>query len=305
MSKHRGEPAFTSYYGRPVLKEPTWEARDIAGYLFTGGLAGASSILAAGAQASGRARLARSAKLGALAAIATSTAALIHDLGRPSRFYNMLRVARPTSPMSMGSWLLAAYGPLTGAAAASDLTGILPRAGRAAGYGAAALGPAVATYTAVLVADTAVPAWHGTRKQLPFVFAGSAATAAGGLGMITAPCTQAGPARRAGIGGAAVEIAASTLAERQAGLAGETFQEGRAGLLMRAAKALTAAGALGAATLGRRNRAAAAVSGAALFTGSALTRFGIFEAGRASTQDPKYTVVPQRERLQQREKVAT
>jgi hypothetical protein len=85
--------------------------------------------------------------------------------------------------------------------------------------------------------------------------------------------------------------------EKSAGLASETFRDGQAGLLLRAAKTLTAAGALGAATLARRNRIAAAMSGVALLAGSGLTRFGIFEAGRASTRDPKYTVVPQRQRL--------
>jgi hypothetical protein len=93
--------------------------------------------------------------------------------------------------------------------------------------------------------------------------------------------------------------------EHAAGLAAETFHHGTAGVLLRAAKVLTAGGALAGATLGRRCRAAAAVSGAALLAGSALTRFGIFEAGRASTLDPKYTVVPQRERLQQKEAVPT
>ena len=44
---------FTSYYGRPVIKEPVWKAPDVPGYLFFGGLAGASSVLAAGAQLSG------------------------------------------------------------------------------------------------------------------------------------------------------------------------------------------------------------------------------------------------------------
>lgn len=38
---------FQSYYGRPVLNKPTWQAGDIAGHLFLGGLAGASSVLAA------------------------------------------------------------------------------------------------------------------------------------------------------------------------------------------------------------------------------------------------------------------
>jgi hypothetical protein len=296
--KRREEPEFTSYYGRPVLKEPTWEARDIAGYLFLGGLAGASSILAAGSDLTGRRTLARSAKLGALSAISLSAAALVHDLGRPARFVNMLRVAKPSSPMNVGSWLLSGYGPLAGASALSDITGLLPRTGRAAGVGAAVLGSAVASYTAVLIADTAVPAWHESRRQLPFVFTGSAAAAAAGLGLLAAPCDETGPVRRAAVGGALLEIAASTVMEKSAGLAGETFREGRPGTLLRMAKALTAAGALGAAALGRRNRIAAATSGAALLAGSALTRFGIFEAGRASTRDPKYTVVPQRERLE-------
>ena len=52
----------------------------------------------------------------------------------------------------------------------------------------------------------------------------------------------------------------------------------------------------GAAASGR-NRLIAALSGAALLAGSALSRFGVFEAGQASVRDPKYTVGPQRERL--------
>ena len=85
---------------------------------------------------SGYRELARVAKVGALGGISLSAVALIHDLGRPDRFLNMLRVFKPSSPMSMGSWLLVAYGPLAGAAAVSDVTGILPRAGRAATAGA-------------------------------------------------------------------------------------------------------------------------------------------------------------------------
>ncbi|MFL6164337.1 MAG: NrfD/PsrC family molybdoenzyme membrane anchor subunit [Jatrophihabitantaceae bacterium] len=297
--RNRLEPEFTSYYGRPILKEPTWEARDIAGYLFTGGLAGASSIMAAGAQYTGLPRLARVSRLGAFAAIGVSAVALVHDLGRPGRFFNMLRVAKPTSPMSMGSWLLAGYGPLAGATAASELTGLLPVAGRATGLGAGLLGAGVASYTAVLIGDTAVPAWHEARRQLPYLFVGSAAAAASGLALLAAPTEEIGPARLAGALGGALELAAGTAMERGTGLVGETFTQGRAGMLMRAAKVLTAAGAVGAAALGGRGRIAAGLSGAALLAGSALTRFGIFEAGRASTQDPKYVVVPQRERLAQ------
>src|SRR5207244_857653 len=101
--------SFSSYYGTPILNQPTWKAPDIAGYFFLGGLAGASSFLGAGAELAGHHALARALRVGALGAVGGSLLGLIHDLGRPERFVNMLRMARPTSPMSMGSWLLAGY----------------------------------------------------------------------------------------------------------------------------------------------------------------------------------------------------
>ena len=84
------------------------------------------------------------------------------------------------------------------------------------------------------------------------------------------------------------------------GLSAEALHEGTPGKLMKASKALTAAGALGAALFGGRSRVGAAVSGVALMAGSACTRFGVFEAGQESARDPKYTVVPQRERVERR-----
>jgi DMSO reductase anchor subunit len=291
------DASFTSYYGRPVLNRPTWQARDIAGYFFLGGLAGASSVLAAGAQLTGRPALARGCKAGALVAVSGSLAALVHDLGRPARFVNMLRVVKPTSPMSVGTWLLTAYGPAVGAAAVSELTGLLPRVGRAAAVAAGLLGPAVAAYTAPLVANTAVPTWHEGHRDLPFVFVGSAAAAAGGLGMLVAPVAEAGPARRAALMGSLCELTATARMERTMGLAAEPLHTGRAGTLMRAAKALTVTGAVLGGVLGRRSRAAAALGGVAALAGSACTRFGIFHAGVASAEDPRYTVQPQRERL--------
>ncbi|MEA2300002.1 MAG: hypothetical protein QOE44_537 [Solirubrobacteraceae bacterium] len=286
-----------SYYGQPVLNPPVWEARDIAGYLFLGGLAGASSVLAAGAELTGRSGLARPAKLGAAAAISLSLAALIHDLGRPARFLNMLRVFKVTSPMSVGTWILSGYAPLAGLAAAAELTGRAPGVGRAATLGAAGLGPAVASYTAALVADTAVPVWHGAHLELPFVFVGSAATAAAGLGMLAAPGGQAGPARRLALLGAAAELGAERMMERRMGAVAEPLHAGRAGSLMRTSKALTVLGAGIGGMLGRRSRAAAVLAGGMLLAGSAATRFGIFEAGMASARDPRYTVEPQRDRV--------
>ena len=285
---------FESYYGKPILKAPVWSAVDIGGYLFLGGLAGASSVLAAGAELTARPALARATKFGAFTAIGASLVALVHDLGKPARFVNMLRVVKPTSPMSVGSWLLAGYGPAAGAAAVTAATGWFPRIGRAATFGASALGPAVAAYTAVLLSDTATPAWHGGYREMPFVFVGSGASAAAGLAMIAAPTTETGPARRAGLFGAAVETAALRRMRTRLGMVAETHYEGKAGKLLKAAEVLTAAGAVTGFLLGRRNRTAAALSGAALLAGSACTRLGIFHAGVQSTQDPKYVVEPQR-----------
>ncbi len=289
-----------SYYGLPVLNEPVWAALDIAGYLFLGGLAGASSLLAAGAELTGRPGLARPAKLGALAAISLSLGALIHDLGRPARFLNMLRVFKVTSPMSVGTWILSAYAPVAGLAAVCELAGRGPRVGRAATLGAAGLGPAVASYTAALLADTAVPVWHDAHRELPFVFVGSAATAAAGLGMLLAPVSEAGPARRLGLLGAAGELVATHLMQERMGTVAEPLHEGRAGTLLGASKKLTVAGAALGAVLGRRRRGAAVVAGGMLLAASACTRFGVFAAGMASARDPAYTVGPQRQRAAQR-----
>ena len=286
----------TSYYGRPVIKEPIWQSPGIPGYLFLGGLAGASSLLAAFAHASGDHELARASKTAATGAIGLSAVALVRDLGRPTRFLNMLRVFKVTSPMSVGTWLITSYGPLAAAAAASALTGKLPKAGAAATAGAAALGAGVSTYTAALICDTAVPAWHDGHREMPYLFAGSAASAAGGLGMLAVAPRHAGPAVRFAVLGAAAELTAKTLMVRRLGKGGKPYQEGRPGQLMRTAEVLTAAGLAGA-VLGRRSRPAAALAGLVLLASSALTRFGIFEAGRASARDPEETIGPQRRRL--------
>jgi hypothetical protein len=289
------EADFRSYYGLPVINKPVWSATDIGGYLFLGGLAGASSVIAALADLRGEKSLARTAKVGAASAISLSFAALVHDLGRPERFINMLRVFKPTSPMSVGSWLLSAYAPASAAAAAASLTGRLRLAGGAATVGAAALGPAVASYTAVLISDTAVPAWHDGYRELPFVFVGSSASAAGGLCLMAAPRDEQDLPRRAAVFGLAVEFAAAKLMERRMGDVAEPYHTGKGGQLMRAGQVLGGAGGA-LALLSRRRRGFGRLGGALLLASSACTRLGIFAGGMASAEDPKYTVKPQRER---------
>jgi hypothetical protein len=207
----------------------------------------------------------------------------------------MLRVFKPSSPMSVGSWLLAGYGPVAGAAAVSEVTGLLPGAGRAATLGAGLLGPGVATYTAALICDTAVPAWHEGYREMPYVFAGSAASAAGGLGLLAIRPADARPARDLAMAGAAVELIAKRLLLARLGDLAEPYETGRTGAILRLAEFLTA-GALAGAVLGGKRRAVSALAGASLVAASAMTRFGIFEAGLASARDPKYTIVPQRRR---------
>src|SRR3954453_21314216 len=85
---------FSSYYGRPVVKKPVWEELDIAGYLFTGGIAAGSALLAAGAQRASLPALRRVTRLSSMAALGVSGVALVHDLGRPERFYKMLRAVK-------------------------------------------------------------------------------------------------------------------------------------------------------------------------------------------------------------------
>ena len=231
-----------------------------------------------------------------------SAGLLVADLGRPSRFYNMLRVARPTSPMSMGSWLLTAYAPLAGAAAVADTFGVLSQVGAAGSVGAAVLGPAVVSYTGVLLADTAIPAWHDARHELPFIFAGSAVASAGSFALLHTAAGRAGPARRMALAGAAIEMGAKRIMERRLGDQAEPYRTGTAGRLGKLARGATAAGAVTVALAGRRNRAVAVVGASLVLAGSALERFAIFHAGLASADDPKYTVGPQRARLEQGER---
>ncbi|MEU7833742.1 NrfD/PsrC family molybdoenzyme membrane anchor subunit [Nonomuraea sp. NPDC049129] len=289
------EAEFQSYYGRPVLKPPVWKEPHGPAYLYLGGLSGVSSVMAVMAEFTGHDQLARTARIAAAIGASAGAALLVAELGRPERFLNMLRVFKPTSPMSMGSWILAAQSGLSGVAASTELTGILPAVGDAALLATGLTGPLTATYTAVLLADTAVPAWHEAYRELPFLFAGSALASAGAVGMLATPRAQAGPARVMAVMGAAVESVAGVVMERRLGLVGEPYRLGKAGGRMRAARVLTAGGGLLASIAGR-SRTLTALSGLALTAGALCTRFGVLEAGKVSAADPKYTIIPQRQR---------
>ena len=135
----------------------------------------------------------------------------------------MLRVIKPTSPMSVGSWVLGASSTAIAFANVRTHLGWFPRLGRLAGA-TAVLGPALSTYTAVLMADTAIPVWHEARGELPFVFAAGAAMSAGSA---MALIGGGGPARRLALVGAAGELAATTVMQRRLGRVGRALPRGR------------------------------------------------------------------------------
>jgi hypothetical protein len=285
----------TSYYGRPVLKEPVWKA-EIPWYLFTGGLGGASAVLSTVARVRGYERLARRSIYIGAAADAVSPLLLIADLGRPERFLNMLRVFKVTSPMSVGSWILAVSSAASSGSAFLNFIGRLRRTSDAARGVAAASGAPLAVYTGTLIADTAIPVWHEARHELPFLFGSSAAASAGAAAAIAVPPAEAGPARRLAVGGALVENALMLAMEKRLGLVGEPYHQGEAGRYNKLAKACTLGGAA-LLTVARGSRLAAVAGGALALAGEAALRWSVFKAGFQSARDPKYTVIPQRERL--------
>ena len=282
-----------SYYGKPILKPVEWTDL-IPMYFFSGGAAAGSAVLAAGMHARGETTGARRLTFTGTLFVGISTYCLIADLGRPARFHHMLRVFKPTSPMSVGTYIFSAFSAANGIATASAVTGFLPRLGRIASNLAAAVAPALATYTAVLISDTAVPAWHEARRTLPFVFASTSMLSAGALGLLLAPRRENAAARRIAIAGAIGALTTMRALHAEAGpVVLEAYETGKGGTLSRWSERLTVGGAI-CALFARRSRTAGMVAGAALLAGALCERFAIFEAGRTTARDPKYVVNLQR-----------
>jgi hypothetical protein len=286
----------TSYHGQPVIKEPTW-TWEIPVYFFAGGMAGSSAGLAYLSGLRGDDELARRAWAAALAGIGLSPLLLISDLGKPMRFINMLRMFKVTSPMNVGSWILTGSGLTTAVAAANAWTGLFPGAALVARPVAALLGLPLSTYTAALVSNTAVPAWHEARDVLPFVFASGAAASAGAVATVAAAPDEAAAARRLAVGAGVAELALTEAMHRRLGELGEPYKQGAAGTFSNAAKACIAAGAALIAARGSSSRAAAVAGGALVAAGAMAARWSVYKAGFSSAADPKYVVKPQRERV--------
>jgi formate-dependent nitrite reductase membrane component NrfD len=289
-----------TYYDRPVLKRPVWKWY-VPAYLYTGGAAGAAALLGAVAQVldrDGLDDLVRACRWIAAGGSALGTAFLVLDLGRPGRFLNMVRVFRPTSPMNVGSWILATVAPAAaGSALLSGGDGAAGAVGDVAGMLAGAAGVPLSGYTAVLLSNTAIPVWQEARRVLPPLFVASAATGAASiLDLLPLGPSARRVARRFGIAGRAAELAAG-LALEEAVRSVERVElpltEGLSGRMWKGAKLLTAASLL-ASALPRRWRAGRALAGVLGTAGSILLRFAVVQAGTASAADPRATFHLQR-----------
>ena len=159
----------SGYENMPVTKVPGWHGI-IAWDALLNGMATGLFLAAAVSELAAPAVFLRVAKVAypvALLLLLVDLGLLVLDLGDPLRFHHMLRVFKPSSPMSLGTWCLTIFSlPLTAAAALSLLAelgwdfewaritavvlGLLP-------------GFASAAYKGVLLSTNAQPGWKDAR----------------------------------------------------------------------------------------------------------------------------------------------
>lgn len=164
----------TGYYEQPLLKEPQW-TQLIPFYFFVGGAAGSLGVIGSLADLIGNdEKLASDARWLAFGGSVLSGALLVTDLGKPQRFLNMLRVFKPKSTMSMGSWILSGFSVFAFASSFADVlehlwgTNLAVHLVRGVGRaGSVAFGMPFHNYTGVLLATTALPVWNERASSLP------------------------------------------------------------------------------------------------------------------------------------------
>ena len=163
-----------NYYGIPPIKHAHWTWQ-IPVYFWIGGIGAGVHLFSTIAQILGHrdGALARASRYTLLGTMILSPILLIWDLGRPERFYNMLRVVKLRSPMSSGSWALTIFGVLSGliAAAQAARDGLLGRENilvrlvktfipdRLLSVVALPVGLYVGLYSGILLSATSVPMW--------------------------------------------------------------------------------------------------------------------------------------------------
>jgi len=280
------------YYGNPLLKPPVWTWQ-VPLYFFAGGVAGAAAGIAFVAHALGRdPSLVRAALWVALLGAVASSPLLIADLGRPSRFLNMLRVFKPRSPMSVGAWTLAVFSSAAALAVvcqevvsrgySSDLLLVLRWIAETAG---ALTGAVLLSYTSVLLAVSAIPVWSENRRVLPLHFVASALGASAGvlelLGFLN-PATNT-----MAFVAAAVETCLAVFIEMRGRAVDAPLREGRVGWFIRAAGTLTGPVPLLLRIFLGHAFGVRRVASVCFILGALLSRYAWIAAGRVSSRDSK------------------
>jgi formate-dependent nitrite reductase membrane component NrfD len=273
-----------------MLKQPVW-IWSMPVYFYVGGVAGVGATFGAAAQLiashSMRSLVLRSRRV-ATAGGAVSAALLVHDLGRRSRFLNMLRVFSIQSPMSMGSWILSS------AAGAAAVLRFGPRGFRTLanvfGCIAGVFGLGLSGYTGVLISQSAVPVWQASYRitPIPFLTSGTTATASF-FELFKLNRREASAIEWFGNMGKIVELAATFALEynvRRSDRVARPVREGFSGFPWQRAKALTISSTILSILPGnsRPKRIAAGVLGS---VASLCLRFGIFYAGKAPARDSR------------------
>jgi formate-dependent nitrite reductase membrane component NrfD len=304
-----------TYYGRPMVKRPTWKW-PIPLYFFLGGVAGGVAVVGAAAEILGGEKhksTVRHARWLALILAAICPIPLIADLGRPTKFHHMLRVFKLSSPLNIGTWILSMFGLLSsilGAKQAAEDSIIVRRESRLGRFLRALpsgpltalhglLGLSLGGYTGVVLTATAVPLWAAAGILLgPLFVATSIASGAAALTLIGVLRGVRSVGARQEI--EAVETAATMtqlgiLAARDAlvpaainrplrrGLWGSIWQVGAVGGGVAAPLALRLAAKLS----GRRSsETLAAISSTLSLAGALAERLALTEAGKLSADDP-------------------
>lgn len=291
-------PRRPGYYGEPVVRPPVW-TWEIPIYFFVGGLGGMSAVIAFAALLVHHFDVARTAMWVAAVAVVLSPLLLILDLGRPHLFINMLRVFKPQSAMSMGAWILTAFGgcvvpgliglELTAAHAFSGaFNDVLHTATGILIFSSAILGTLLATYTGVLLGATAIPAWFLHRVFLPIHFGtaglGSAAGVLELLGHRIAPLNAIG------FFAAGVETALLIwLAFNKHGAADRAIHEHASGWLIRIGEILN-----GPLALVLRLFGIIPLAAISFLFGALVSRIGWIAVGKVSGRDPEAVFASQR-----------
>jgi formate-dependent nitrite reductase membrane component NrfD len=289
-----------TYYDRPVIKKSVW-SWDIPAYYYVGGATGCAMVLGAAAtllDADEFRGMIRQSRVIGVTGATISGALLIHDLGMPSRFLHMLRVFRPTSPMSMGTWILMTFSTASGVAFLAEFGPEQIRfLGTTAATVAGLFGLGLSGYTGVLVANTTVPLWQRPHRLLPLLFLSSAVGSAASLfDVLGGNEKEQRAATIFGTAGKLADMAVSKLMEQDLATVPQAvrpLREGFSGMLWQSAFLLTGASLVLTLVAGKK-RGVRRVAGILGTLGAVCTRFGVHYAGQASAMNPRATFDQQR-----------